>query len=527
MNCLFENSSFSLFEENQVIYVRVTSPGVTVFDFNSVLKNFPQIKVSQFAVLQNAFKLADGKNYEVGTLKLKYELEIASDDMTVYIKINVPQEEIDADLVIIQTEIIQLLKEQGVNTGILTEVLKNELVSNKKIVIARGIEPIAGEDGVCTYYELSKREAKIDETGKSDHYELNLIDNVKMGDWLGEKTLPTAGVDGLTVKGAKIPAKFGREAMLKYDRNTVDEVQRGDKFVLIAKNNGAVNFANGKIRVENHIIIYGDVDFSTGNIDFDGNITINGTVLDKFSVKATGDIEIKGKDGIGAAEKIESTNGSIYVSGGVNGKNEAVIIAKKDIFVKFANECRMIAGNSINISKYAFDSYLQADKIYLDPKKGKIVGGEINAKHKIVSAAIGNIQERQTKVNVEGFIRGNVKAELDTMQIKMSDLVLNINRMRRKLEIFEQNIDKLDERAKNTYYALLQNNQSLLDELANMSSQLEKFEDILRTRGEGEIQIHQAVYPKTMMKLKSLQKQVAECMRCSFYIKDNEIFTVD
>ena len=527
MNCLFDNTSFSLYEEKDIVYIKVASKGITVFDFNSVLKNYPQIKVTQFLVVQNAFKEADRQFYEIGCLKSKYEIEISSDEMTAYVRINIPQDELDSNLSKVQTELIAQLQENGIRTGILADALNLDLVSNKKILIAKGVEPIPGEDAICKYYELSKREANVDDSGNSDHYELNLIDNIKKGDWLGERTLPTAGVDGLTVKGEKIPARYGRDTVLKYDRQTVDEIQKDDRFVLIAKLNGAVNFVNGKIKVDNHLIIGGNVDFSTGNINFDGSVTIQGTVMDKFTVTATGDIEIKGKEGIGAVGKIESTTGSVYVSGGINGKNEALVVAKRDIFVKYANECKLIAGNTVNIDKYAFDSNIKADKIFLDPKKGKIVGGEIHAKHKIVSGAIGNIQERQTIVNVEGFVRGNIKAELDSMQIKIDSLVTNINRMKRKLEIFEENLNKLDERAKNTYFALLQNNHAQIDELATLSLQLEKYEDTLRTRGEGEIQIHQAVYPKTLMKLKTLQKQVAECMKCSFYVKDNEIFTVD
>lgn len=327
----------------------------------------------------------------------------------------------------------------------------------------------------------------------------------------------------MTVRGNRVPARFGRDYSLKYDRKSVEEVFEKDKFVLKALQNGAVNYDGEKVKVENHLTIHGDVDFETGNVHFDGSVTINGTVKDKFVVEATGDIEIKGKTGVGAVGKIQSTNGSVFIKGGVNGKNEGKVIAKDSIFVKFVNEGRLEAENEIHVLLYAFDSYLKAGKILIDPKKGKIVGGEIHAKHKVVSGSIGNVQERQTVINVEGFERLSIKAELDALKMKFQDLLSSANRMKRKLEIFEENLDRLDERAKNTYNALILNYQTLLDDLEFLSKQADKLEDVLRTRGEGEIKVHQTVYPKTFMELKSLQRQIVEIMKCSFYVKDNKI----
>jgi len=38
-----------------------------------------------------------------------------------------------------------------------------------------------------------------------DHYELNLINKVKTGDWLGERIDPTPGTAGKSVKGNRYP----------------------------------------------------------------------------------------------------------------------------------------------------------------------------------------------------------------------------------------------------------------------------------------------------------------------------------
>lgn len=143
-----------------------------------------------------------------------------------------------------------------------------------------------------------------------NHYELQLIDNVVQGQWIGEKLPATLGDEGTSVKGNPISAKSGRDYKLKYDPNTVlHKVDASGKETLLAKNNGAVKMKNDKICVDNHLIINGDVEYTTGNIDFDGYVTVTGTVKDKFNVTATYDISINGPMGIGAIGLIESKKG--------------------------------------------------------------------------------------------------------------------------------------------------------------------------------------------------------------------------
>lgn len=524
---LYESSSLCVLTKENSVYLSVIEAGVTIYDFNELLKKLPQIKITYFSELQRALSTAVKTPTLVGELKEKYELDISADEMNVFLKINTSQEEIDANKPLIISEIIALLEENHIVTGIKADVLNGELLSNRKVLISEGIKPIPGEDSVYSYYKLSSRTPSISDEGDADFYELDFIDNVKAGDWLAEKTMPKPGIDGLTVKGNHIPARVGRDHRFKYDPKSVEERQEGDIFVLRAKQNGAVNFASGKISVQNHLIIHGNVDYETGNISFDGSITIKGTVEDKFSVEATGDIEIVGPTGIGATGLIHSKKGSIIIKGGVNGKGIGRVQAKDSIFVKYVNEGILTAENEIHVKLYAYDSQLSASKIYLDPKKGKIVGGETNAKHKVVTGSIGNIQERPTQVTIEGFDRLSMKLELDAIVLKAQELISNGNRMKRKLEIFEENFERLDERAQNTYSAFLTSYQNLMDEIDYVTKKAERLEDVLRTRGEGEIKVYSAVFPKTMMELKQLQRKITDAMKCSFYVKDNQIHTAD
>ena len=46
-------------------------------------------------------------------------------------------------------------------------------------------------------YQLKELKPEIKEDGKADYYEMNLINRVKEGSWLGERTDPNGGHSGV------------------------------------------------------------------------------------------------------------------------------------------------------------------------------------------------------------------------------------------------------------------------------------------------------------------------------------------
>lgn len=522
---LFENEKIKVTEDSGTIFIQVLATGVTTKDFNAVLRDFPQIKLQSFAALQVSLQRADGDLVKIGTLKPEIEVEITGDEMAAFVKVNLSEEQCSTYHAEITSKIFNALEEKSICEGMIPDALKAPFSPGKKVLVAKGKPPIPGQDAKYKYYKLSDKKPEMNSSGKADHYELNLINNVKQSDWLGEKTPPKVGEKGHSVLGRVIPPKAGRDYTLKYDKGAVLlEIEDGVE-VLRAKHDGAVRFKDGKITVDNHLHISGDVDYSTGNIKFDGFVTVEGTIKDKFVVEATKDIEVKGIEGIGAVGRIESTEGSIYIRGGINGKNEAMIIAKDSIYAKFSNETILIAGNSIHIGLYSIDSSLKASEIHVDPKKGRIIGGEIHAAHKISTGSIGNVQERKTKINVKGFERDQIKAQLDATKIQFQEIISKANRLRRQLEIFEANMSAIDERAKTTYKGIMVNYENILDDINRTNQEVVRLENMLKTRGEGEVKILNNVYPRTYLEIKSLQKYIGKLMNCSFYVKDRQLHT--
>jgi len=373
------------------------------------------------------------------------------------------------------------------------------------------------------YYNIEEKKPVVRNDGSVNYYELNLIDNVKAGDWLGEKILPTEGIPGRTVTGKIIPPKRGRDMQLKYDKKTIKEVKSDDKITLYALIDGAVKIVNGKITIQNHLIIEGDVGYDTGNINFEGSITINGTVKDGFSVVAKDDISILSPMGIGAVSKIVSKEGSIYIKGGIYGKTIASIEAGKDVFVKYCNECKITAGDTIHIGFYSLDCILNARKIVTDPENGKIIGGTANAKIQIISATIGNKLEKRTNINVEGFNRLEIKKQLDDSLEKLDRLVRSGERIRKHLEIYENSLPGAEYGNIKEYNAFLEKYQSVIDQINEVNQEVKYLQKILQTKGEGEVDILKSAYPRTFIKIKQLEKKIFSLIYGKFYAIGNEL----
>jgi uncharacterized protein (DUF342 family) len=519
---LFRNIYFTLEAQKSKLYIKVFKAGFDIREFNRIITEFPTIRLTNFINLRKALSQCTGEAVDIGHIKPPVEILITGDEMQASVYLNIAQSEIHRTGPVLIEEIKSVLQKNGVTEG-LEDLSKKHLATQSEIVAARGIPPLHGSDAMVSYYELSDKKPIVKEDGSVNYFELNLIDNVKKGDWLGEKIPPTKGKCGMTVTGKQVPCKDGKDSALKFDKKTVGQYQENGRTVLRALLDGAVKFEGSNIKVDSHLIIPGDVGYETGNITFDGYVTINGIVKDGFSVIARHDITINGKLGIGAVGKIHSSEGSICIKGGIYGKNVAVIEAKRHVYVKYCNECNILAGEDINIGFYSLDSTLKAQKILLDPKYGKIIGGTIMADVKVVSGFIGNKFEKKTIISVHGFDRNAIRREFEDLLEKYKQHLQEANAVKRQIEVFEYNLSGAEYANMDEYNKYIRKYDEIVDEIKRLDEVRKKLQFTLQTKGEGEIGIFQAAYPETFLEIKKMQKRIHSIVNGSFYAENKEL----
>lgn len=519
---IYRNEYFSLLADDSKLFIIVTRPGYDIKNFNNVALDMPTIQLSNFINLKNALQEARGQKIYIGNLRPRVEVLISSDEMEARLRLNITAKELVDNKINVSSEIIAALTNAGVTEG-LDNLFQKPITVQKEIVIATGIPPIEGENAKIKYYEIVEKRPIVKEDGSVNHYELNLIDNVKVGDWLGEKIPPTEGKPGKTVTGKIIPAKKGRDLKLKYDHKTIRESEEDGRIVIRAAVDGAVKFDGDKLRIDNHLVVPGDVGFDTGNINFDGYVTIKGIIKDGFSVHAKNDIAVMGNIGIGAVDSIVSEEGSIYIKGGVFGKSTARIEAKKNVYVKYCNECTIVAGQDINVGFYSLDCNLTARKVILDPIHGKIIGGSVSAEFQIVTGVIGNKSEKKTYVNVHGFDRLAIKSEFEGLLERYKEILQQANQVKRQIEVYEYSISGAEYVNSNEYNEYVRRYEKIIDEIRALEEYRKRLQKILETKGEGEIGIFKAAYPETYIEIKNMQRRISAIVSGSFYVQDREL----
>mgnify|MGYP005837771675 CR=1 FL=1 len=521
---IYRDEYFCITSQLDGIYLETYKAGFTFEDLNNILSQHREIEITSFLIIKNAIGSAPRPPEKIGRFKDRITLDIVENGLKAFIVYNLPMDELslsNRENLIKETN--AKLKEHGVVFGVKNDMLYQEIFSGKPYLIAEGIPPINGADAEIKMYNLEEAKPTVHKDGKVDFYELKLINRVNTGDWLGERIDATDGTPGQSVKGEPIEPLRGKSINLNYDKNSVYEETTGNVTTLFARVNGAVTYVDGKISVSNHLEIDGNVDFKTGNIKFDGYLTIKGTVADGFQVEATKDIEINGDLGLGSVKSVNSTMGSIFIKGGIAGRNKAEISAAKSVFTKYIESANVICGEALHIGFYCINSNVAAKEVIIESANGHILGGNIKAEVKVSVPVLGSESEKRTIVEVKGFDRQVLLDELNNIQQRL--LSLKDEQMKAKLTLTQLNSKgNLTPLQRKEFDEAIDKLASIRDEVKNLDEKRKTTAGYLKARGEGEISITKKVYPNCMLLLGKNVVEITQATQCTtYYIQDQEL----
>lgn len=311
----------------------------------------------------------------------------SQDRMTAYLQVERKQDKLDLAL----DEVLRKIRAGGISTGVdetaVQDCLGKAAATRKTqtVAVAHGQEPEDGVDGRIEFYvHPSSEEARYekDEQGRINYHELNLIENVTAGREIARVLPPTPGVAGSDVLGEVIPAKAGEAIKLRPGKGVSHDVE---KELYIAEDPGRLVHEDDVVRISQVFEVRGDVDYSVGNLDFVGRVTVTGEVLDDFNIKADMGIEVRGPVG---SCRLQS-DGDIVLHSGVSGKTKGSIEAGGMIQARYLNEVAAEADGSIKVDREAYNSVIRTQGAYLSPR-GKVVGGSITALKGIEIGAAGS-----------------------------------------------------------------------------------------------------------------------------------------
>ncbi len=440
--------------------------------------------------------------------------DISNDLMTATVRVIAPKKD---GRFIDKKDIYDALTSKKIKYGVLDkkidDCIKNKIF-NAPFKVAEGLKPINGKDAyIDSKFDL-KKELNFDdsEVDKIDFKKMDLITNVRSGNLLAEKKVATKGKHGKNLFNQVVQAKHGKDLVLEGGDNTY--IDNSD-LLLKSSIDGHVIERDGLIHVVNFFIINGDVGPKTGNIVKMGSVKIIGSVLDGYSVKASGNIEVI--KSVGAAY-LEAT-GSIIIKLGVNGKNKAKLSTEKgDIYSKFIQDAKVFCGKNLIVSESIIHSEVTCNaSVILQGGKSAIVGGLVMAYEEIRAKTLGAPAEVKTclEVGIMPLLRSGeieCKRYIEKNQSKVPQLKLDIRALEEK---------NLDDEKKEKLSLLEKELKEIEKNLIEKKEKLTKIEKaVISYSKEGKITAKKKVYRGVQMKCNLAELSISHEQSASFYKMD-------
>ncbi len=427
---------------------------------------------------------------------MPWEVQISSDKMTVRLDLSriKPEEYIQTN------DIKAALEQKKIPWSESIQERVQKIIDNRqdpdpndlKPVLMLAHPPVNGEDGrfewspSCDPHKEDRFLEQQDQVGRSSFYDRSSVILVAQDEIIGILHPPTQGESGTDVFGEPVEARPGSEYKIEPGKN-VKLQPDGQTFIALC--DGEPKLQGKKLLVEPVITIKSDVDFSTGNIEYAGDILINGDVKDLFEVKAGGDINVGGTIEAAAVE----CEGNLTVRRGISGKEKGHICVKKNLTAKYlSNVTVWVRGDALIQSEIVNVELNAKGKVVLD--KGGISGGQIIAAGNVETPVIGSPAGVRTivKTAVDPFLQQKIQEYEETREQLSSTISQLMPRAKALLA-------SSGGQSSDTLRKIAEDIQRCKEQIKEIDCRCEKISTEIAKNCNGIIIVHKMMYPGVVL----------------------------
>ncbi|MGL4362108.1 MAG: DUF342 domain-containing protein [Cellulosilyticaceae bacterium] len=418
-------------------------------------------------------------------------------------------------------EIKKAITAAGVTTGIDSDVLDVILTNRKydyKYVLAKGTPAIAGKEATILFKfdkdNINKCAPKHNEDGTVNFKDLSIIKNVTKETVLAIKMPAEDGVAGINVTGQEVRASRGRDVRMPRGKNTkiLD-----DGVTLVAEIDGQLCYDEHNVYITPSFIVEKDVDISTGNIDFIGNVIVNGSVQAGFKITAGGTVEVKGS--VEAADIY--AEGDIIVWYGIQGMDKGIISTRGNVIAKFIQNVTVEAGGSV-VAEAIMHSNVSAIEVDVTKGKGLLVGGEVVVAKKLKATIIGSHMATVTTIKLG--LSPKMLKEFKEIEESLDKMKEDLNKISQSITFLMNRKDMLGQEKQELLRRLLNAKMDTELKIKNKKTAYDDISEKVECSTKGIIKIKKVIYSGAKIIAGSSIKYVSEDHNnCSIKKRDGDI----
>ena len=449
-----------------------------------------------------------------------YHLNVAEDNMTAYVRFFPPAG--DGKRLTLD-DFLKDLQYHNISFGLCTETLQRHFSGEgmycTDILLAKGQPPVQGEDARIEYYfntDMRRRPTQR-EDGSVDYFHMTIINQCKKGDELARIIPEIPGKEGRDVYNQPIRPREVHKALLKFGRN-IDLSE--DKMLITSQVDGHVSLVDDKVFVADVYTVEG-VDISTGNLEYEGSIQVDGNVTENFEVKAGGNVIV---NGLVEGAKIIA-GGNIIISKGMNGMQKGYLKAGGNILVKFLENARVVAGGYIETEAIMHSKVSAGTEIRVGGRKGVIVGGFVQSGVKVIAKTIGAGMGSATIVEVG--VNPLVKTQFSRMQQAMEELTKTVTNAEVILNNFKEKLAKGESYSEGQLKYMKSVAKLVEDkgaELKSMQERMERFRAMMEVQKMAEVMANNEIHPGTTIIIGDASRTLQSSFQyCKFVREKGEI----
>lgn len=264
-----------------------------------------------------------------------------------------------------------------------------------------------------------------------DHYRSHIASAVKAGEQLAQLHHLEADAEGSEEIIVQRPEDILSPSVELSETNT--------GLTVISRQAGFPALRNGRLEISRELLIDGDVNFHTGNIDCSGDLVISGSIISGFKVKAE-NLKVKGSIENATIE----VSGNLVCEGGIVGCQDHPLICRGSLWCKYLENSRIEVKADIFIAGSSLHSRMIAGgSIVFCSREAMLVGGESWAGRSLYVAVIGAKWATPTEltVGIDPFLARDIENIISQQKALQENLAEWRERLD-QIEIFRQKLSE-------------------------------------------------------------------------------------